>query len=143
MPRAPITESLLKEYPAEAKILQDILVNFAQIYKKVLPKSTEAPKEIKFAVAKDTNSKQYTLVGNEEAILFLVSICKTLLDIGDQALKSSEYKDHLEKIVQESTRQYITKFIKPINEEAFKRCPKCNYENKYNAVYCTKCAKKL
>jgi hypothetical protein len=137
------TKSLVEKYRAEVGMLQDILENFRNIYKSIFPNSTKEPTEIKFIVAKDPHTNEYSLTGNQEAMTFLVSICKMLLDTGELILKSPEYKTHLEQMVQESTRQYLTKFIQPISEEAYKRCQRCDYENKYNAEYCSKCGRKL
>jgi hypothetical protein len=137
------TEFLTEKYRAEVAMIQDMLTDFRNVFKSVFPHSTKEPIEIKFIVAKDSDTGEYSLAGNPEAMVFLVAICKMLLDTGELILKSPEYKTHLEQMVQESTRQYITKFIEPISEEAFKRCPMCNYENKYNAEYCSKCGRKL
>lgn len=122
------TKSLVEKYRVEVGMFQDILENFKNVYKSIFPNSTKEPTEIKFIVAKDPHTNEYSLAGNQEAMMFLVSICKMLLDTGELILKSPEYKTHLEQMVQDSTRRYIAKFIRPISEEAFKRYQRCDYE---------------
>jgi hypothetical protein len=133
------TKSLTEKYRAEVRMIQDVLTNFQNVYKSVLPNSRKEYTEIKFTVPKDPRTNEYSLAGNPEAMILLVSICKMLLDTGEQILKSPEFKTHLQQTVQES----ITNFINPISEEAFKKCPGCDFENKYNAKYCSECGSKL
>jgi hypothetical protein len=139
-----IARRLRDTYSLENALIEQIITNFNEMYKNVFPNVGEYNIEnIEFKVLRSGETGEYELSGSHEALIFLGSICKTLTNVLETILQSTEFRQQIQNTANTSIRRYIEKFIIPLREESFKRCSKCNYENRSNAVYCNSCGRKM
>lgn len=116
-----IVNWLLKNYQLEAVFIDEITKNVNDIYQRLAADpnvKTDEPKDIKFQVAKRSETDYVELKMSSDAVLFMGGMAKAISDI-------------------------IIKQILPNIQPATKRCSHCNSVNNSIANYCYQCGNRF
>jgi len=147
---AKLWANLISKYPLESAAVRQIHEKMTEIHRDVVTNPEINPekwKEIRFFITKKPEGHDYTIVANQDGIVFLAALASVLakgtMEIISSVLASEEFSTVLEERARAAAKEQLSHIMKQIPAQDFKHCPKCKYENDGNSNYCKNCGRKL